>query len=132
MLFWPKRDVQDAAVDYTLTSKALVAEYIKDAGKANEKYLANDGNSKILVVSGTIVSIEKNQKNEDVILLRDQGEGAGVICTFITDSTKALTVKAGDVVSVKGEIKVGASYDEDLEEYIDATLIKAAIFNAKQ
>tara|TARA_B110000211_G_scaffold232493_1_gene296374 strand:- start:2959 stop:3426 length:468 start_codon:yes stop_codon:yes gene_type:complete len=129
--FMPKRDVQETAIDYTITSKALVAEYLKDAAQANLKYLANDGDSKILVVSGIIASINKNQKNEDVILLRDNNEGAGVICTFISDSTKTLSVKTGDIISVKGVIQSGASYDEDLEEYIDVNLNKAAINNVE-
>jgi hypothetical protein len=129
--FMPKRDVQDASIDFTTTSKALVTEYLKSADLSNKKYLASDGESKILVVKGTVSSVSKNLTNQDVVLLKDAGENAGVICTFLLDPTKTINLKVGDQIAIKGVIYSGASYDEDLEEYMDVSLGKAAIFNAE-
>lgn len=48
----PHRDVQSAPSDFTLTSNQIVTEYLADKDAANEKYLANDGDSKILEITG--------------------------------------------------------------------------------
>lgn len=53
----PHRDVQASATDYQLTTSQLVNEYIDNREAANKKYLAEDGNSKILEVTGTIARV---------------------------------------------------------------------------
>ncbi|NCU33283.1 MAG: hypothetical protein EOM23_10235, partial [Candidatus Moranbacteria bacterium] len=60
MYFMPHRDVQKSATDYKLSTSELVTEYLADGAAANKKYLAEDGNSKILEVTGTVARISED------------------------------------------------------------------------
>jgi hypothetical protein len=126
----PHRDVQAAAVDYKVSATQLVLEYLNDAQAANNKYLQEEGESKILAVSGTVAAISEDLNQQAVILLKDAKDKAGVSCTFTAaTNSNAARLKVGDIVSVKGVIRSGAGYDEDLEMYEDAILEKCDIYN---
>lgn len=124
----PHRDIQAATVDYQVHASQLVQEYLENAESANNKYLQEEGESKILAVSGTIASIDEDMNQQKVVLLKDHGEKAGVSCTF-TKATNANTqqLKPGDMVTLKGVIRSGSGYDEDLEMYEDVILEKCDI-----
>jgi len=126
----PHRDVQAAAVDYEITATQLVQEYLDNAQAANNKYLQEEGESKILAVSGTVASIDEDMKQQKVVLLKNTDAKAGVSCTF-TASTNvhAEKLKAGDQVKIKGVIRSGADYDEDLELYEDVIMEKCDVIN---
>ena len=126
----PHRDVQAAKIDFTLTSSDLVAEYLAQPELANEKYLSEEGDSKILSVSGKVHSISLDLNNQQVVLLREQGDKAGVSCTFTaTTNAHASQLKVGQTVTVKGVIRSGAGYDKDLELYEDVILEKCDVIN---
>ncbi|NOZ35868.1 MAG: hypothetical protein GXO80_11290 [Chlorobi bacterium] len=128
LFFMPHRDVQQTEVFATLSAKQLVDEYLKDYTAANNKYLAEDGDSKVLIIKGVIASISEDQNNQTVILLKDAGENAGVSCTFLPEATKRIkNLKPGEKIKVKGFITLGASYDEDMEEYEDVNLMNCDI-----
>ena len=123
LFFMPHRDVQKTEAFASLSTKELVDEYLKDNAAANAKYLEKDGNSKVLIVSGTVFEITKDQNNQTVILLKDAGEDAGVSCTFLAAADNNIkNIKIGDKIKVKGFITLGASYDEDLEMYEDVIM----------
>jgi hypothetical protein len=123
MFNMPHRNVQNAKTDFTLTSTEIVNEYLSDAGRANEKYLSEDGESKILEITGKIDKISENFNGEVVLLLKNENDKAGVSATFTNESnTKAKILKSGQTVTVKGVIHSGAAYDEDLELYENVTL----------
>lgn len=123
LFFMPHRDVQKTEAFASLSSKELIDEYLKDNNTANEKYLASDGNSKVLTIKGTIASISVDQNNQTVFLLKNEGENAGVNCTFLPDAIERIKdFKVGDKIKVKGFITMGASYDEDLEMYEDVIM----------
>lgn len=133
--FQPHRDVQSAKVDVTTTVKALFDEYKKNAEAANKKYLSSDGESKIFAISGKISDISENSSEAKVITLKQDGADAGVSCTFTAkasqdEATKKL--KVGDQITIKGAITSGPSYDADLEEYTDATMLDCAVNPAKK
>ena len=110
----PHRDVKNTKSDFTVNAKVLVDEYLKDAIMANDKYLSNDGDSKIFEITGRVDQIFKNQKNQDVILLKPESDELGVQCTFILgEDISKLSIDG--IITVKGKIEQGASYDEDLE-----------------
>lgn len=110
----PHRDVKNAPTDFVVDAQTLVDEYLADANAANQKYLSEDGDSKIFEVSGRVDEIMKNMKEETVILLKPEGKELGVQCTFTLNEDLSV-VKIGDNIKVKGKIEQGASYDEDLE-----------------
>lgn len=126
--FMPHRDVQSSPVDYEVSAHEIVQEYLNNPDEANEKYLSEDGDSKILLVDGTVTSIEVDMNNQKVVLLKEEGDKAGVSCTFMENTNEHLdNTKPGDKIRVKGVIRSGAGYDADLEMYEDVIMEKCDI-----
>ncbi len=126
MFFMPQRDIRNLPADYNLNASGLVAEFLDDIGSANRKYLAADGESKILEVTGTVARISENFNGEKVVLLKGDNDKAGVSCTFMHETNeRVIGIETGDIVSIKGVIRSGAYYDEDLEMYINVTVEKS-------
>lgn len=124
----PHRDVQATAADYQLEATALVNEYLTDATAANKKYLQAEGDSKIIAVTGIVASIEEDLNQQKVVFLKDRNGKAGVSCTFIAETNAhASKLKIGESVTIKGVIRSGAEYDEDLELYEDVILEKCDV-----
>jgi len=133
MFNMPHRDVQATDADASITATALVNEYLSDYDAANAKYLDDDGESNVLVVSGTIADIKEDYQGDLVILLQGTDTKAGVSCTLLTEEkTDGLTRKIGDEINIKGVIRAGARYDEDLEMYESVILEKAAIVHPRE
>ncbi len=124
----PHRDVKNTPTDFVVNSTSLVEEYLKDSQSANEKYLSEDGDSKIFEVTGRVDQIMKNMKDESVVVLKPEGEELGVQCTF-TLKEDLSNIKEGDNIKVKGKIEQGASYDEDLEIGEDVIIGECSLVN---
>ncbi len=125
MMNMPHRDIQSTTTDFSLSATDLVAEYLLDSKKSDQKYLDNEGDSKVLEISGTVADISKDFQNNIVLLLKSETDKAGVSCTFTPESnTKISSLKIGDEVIIKGVIRSGASYDEDLDLYENVNLEK--------
>lgn len=130
LLNMPHRNIQEAKTDYSISSSEIVNEYLVDATIANEKYLEEEGDSKILAVTGKIFSISEDQNNQKVILLKESSEKAGVSCTFTeatNSSTKDLAI--GQTITIKGVIRSGAGFDADLDMYEDVIMEKCDVVN---
>lgn len=126
----PHLDVQAQKADYFISAGDLVNEYLTNEKKANTKYLGEDGESKIIVISGTINNIDTDMNNQKVILLKDDNEKAGVNCTFMLSTNNNVSaLKVGDKANIKGIIRSGASYDTDMEIYENVVLEKCDISN---
>lgn len=128
LYFAPHRDVQSVEAFTTISAEDLVAEYLKNNAAANMKYLADDGDSKVINVTGRVNSIETDQKNQLVLILKDEGDGIGVSCTFMQSTNKnAEKLKVGDQAKIKGVIRSGAGYDDDLDLYEDVIMEKCDV-----
>jgi hypothetical protein len=128
MFNMPHRDVQKTEADYTFTSSQIVNEYLADASAANKKYLAGDGESKVLEISGVVSKVSENFNKQRVVLLKGKSDLAGVSATFTKEtSLKASSLKIGETITVKGVIRSGASFDEDLELYENVILEKSDV-----
>ena len=128
MWFKPHRNVQATNAYATLTATNLTNEFSADADKANAKYLASDGNSKVLIVEGRVSNISTNQNGEKVIVLKDKTAKVGVSATFTKEtSADADAVKEGDIIKIKGAITAGNRYDPGLDLYEHAILIQSDI-----
>lgn len=126
----PQRDVQAAKIDFKLSSTTIVNEYLTNVDLANEKYLQEEGDSKILAVSGRIFSIGEDQNSQKVVLLKNSDDKAGVSCTFTKETSKNVThLSIGETVTIKGVIRSGASFDEDLNLFEDVIMEKCDIIN---
>ncbi len=128
MFNMPQRDVQSAKTDFSLSSSEIVNQYLADANIANEKYLQEEGDSKILAVTGKVFAISEDLNNQKVILLKDSSEKAGVSCTFTKETNKnAENLQIGETITIKGVIRSGAGFDEDLDLYEDVIMEKCDV-----
>lgn len=124
----PHRNVTEAEIDFQVSATELVEEYLQSSSTANQKYLAEDGQSRILAVTGKVATIETDLNNQRVINLRDDAQKAGVSCTFTTSTDEQVAhVSIGEVITVKGVIRSGAGFDEDLDLYEDVIMEKCSI-----
>lgn len=125
LFFMPHRNVQNASTDFSLLSSKIVSEYLENSKQANEKYLSDNGDSKILEITGIINKISEDFNNQKVVLLKSDSEKAGVSCTFTSESNSHTSdLKVGEIATIKGVIRAGASYDEDLELYENVIMEK--------
>lgn len=126
----PHRDIQATSADYQMEAKQLVSEYLADASAANNKYLQEEGDSKIIVITGIVASIDEDMKQQKVVLLKEAGEKAGISCTFMASTNaNAENLRKGNKVTIKGVIRSGAGYDEDLELYEDVIMEKCDVIH---
>ena len=124
----PHRDVQSADVDYTLSVSEIVSEYLTSKDAANEKYLASNGDSKILEITGVVSKISEDFSGQKVVLLKGEQVKAGVSATFTSETNSNLgDVQVDQTITIKGVIRSGASYDEDLEMYEHVVIEKSDI-----
>lgn len=128
MFNMPHRNVQTEKADFSLTSSQIVSEYLSNKDAANKKYLAADGDSKILEITGIIARISEDFNGNKVVLLKGDKDKAGVSATFTSRSNNAIMKKlVGETSTVKGVIRSGAAYDEDLGLFENVILEKSSI-----
>lgn len=121
----PHRNIQATESDYTLMSSDIVNEYLSNSELANKKYLDSEGESKIIEVTGNINELTEDFNHNKVVLLKSQGDRAGVSCTFLAETNiKTSNLKPGEQVTIKGVIRAGASFDSDLNMYENVILEK--------
>ncbi|MBN2820275.1 MAG: hypothetical protein JXP36_14965 [Bacteroidales bacterium] len=126
MFNMPHRDVQSTSVDFSITASQLVTEYLENPSQANEKYLADDGDSKVLEISGTVAKISEDFNGQKVILLKSDTDKAGVSCTFTKETNQNVSnIQIEETVKIKGVIRSGASFDPDLEMYENVIVEKS-------
>lgn len=132
MFNMPHRDVQASKTDYALKASDIVNEYLANVELANEKYLDKEGESKIIEVTGNVYDISEDFNNNKVVLLKSEGDKAGVSCTFSKETnSNASKLKKGDFVTIKGVIRSGASFDSDLEMYEDVIMEHCDVISNK-
>ncbi len=125
MFNMPHRDVQSAKADLEITSTDLTRDFLENPESANDKFLDQDGDSKILVVSGRVDQINTDFNDNIVVILKDSGQDVGVSCTFLGNvKSTANKIQLGQKIKVKGVIRSGAFYDEDLRMYEDVIMEK--------
>ena len=63
-------------------------------------------------------------------MLKEKGDKAGVSATFTVETNHKISdLKIGEKITVKGVIRSGASYDEDLELYENVILEKSDLIS---
>jgi hypothetical protein len=78
-----------------ITSDSLVAKYQADEKLANSLYL-----NKAVVVTGVILSIDKNQEGKTTLVIGRSDSFSNVSVTMI--STAPITQKVGESITIKG------------------------------
>ena len=125
-IYQPHRDVANAKTDYIFPVETLVLEYLKDEKAANKKYLSSDGQSKIIMIEGFINNLTTIKEGRSILILKGEKQNTGMQCLLeIGESIENLHV--GDKIKVKGVLRAGPGYDEDLEMYENGYLEKCSI-----
>ena len=116
-LMWnkPHQDVAESA-GKKVDAIALYSSFVKDSAAAKMEFV-----QQVLEVSGTIVSVAKNQQNQQLVLLKTGSDGASVNCTFEGD-VKALS--EGTNVTIKGICNGMGEGDADLGILGDVYLVR--------
>ena len=89
-----RRQVQ-SEIGIVITSDSLVAKYQADENLANSLYL-----NKAVVVTGNLLSIDKNQEGKTTLVIGKSDSFSNVSVTMI--STAPITQKVGESVTIKG------------------------------
>ena len=89
-----RRQVQ-SETGIVITSDSLVAKYQADEKLANSLYL-----NKAVVVTGKLLSIDKNQEGKTTLVIGRSDSFSNVSVTMI--STAAITQKVGESITIKG------------------------------
>ena len=89
-----RRQVQ-SETGIVITSDSLVAKYQVDEKLANSLYL-----NKAVVVTGVILSIDKNQEGKTTLVIGRSDSFSNVSITMI--STAPITQKVGESITIKG------------------------------
>ena len=89
-----RRQVQ-SETGIVITSDSLVAKYQADENLANSLYL-----NKAVVVTGNLLSIDKNQEGKTTLVIGKSDSFSNVSVTMI--STAPITQKAGTPITIKG------------------------------
>jgi len=97
-------DVEQASPDVKISSPELYQAFSTDSVAANKKFSRKD---EIVQVSGTVLTITKNQQNNAIISLKTNEADAFINCTFLGPTEK---VKEGDTIVLKG-ICIGINSD---------------------
>ena len=89
-----RRQVQ-SETGIVITSDSLVAKYQADENLANSLYL-----NKAVVVTGNLLSIDKNQEGKTTLVIGRSDSFSNVSVTMI--STAPITQKVGESITIKG------------------------------
>ena len=89
-----RRQVQ-SEIGIAITSDFLVAKYQADEKLANSLYL-----NKAVVVTGNLLSIDKNQEGKTILVIGRTDSFSNVSVTMI--STAAIIQKVGESITIKG------------------------------
>jgi len=100
---WAFRKAPDSVASqkavFEMEAKSLVNSFVQDEQASDKKYLG-----KVILVAGTLESFTVNGKDKKVsVIIKDQGDMAGVICEFGMGSIDTLSLKVGNKLKVKGE-----------------------------
>jgi hypothetical protein len=88
------RQVQ-SEIGIVITSDSLVAKYQADEKLANSLYL-----NKVIVVTGNLLSIDKNQEGKTTLVIGRSDSFSNISVTMI--STAPITQKVGESITIKG------------------------------
>jgi hypothetical protein len=105
----PHRNVQREEATYNVDANQLVSEFLTEAEASNSKYL-----DKVIIISGQVLEITDDQLKQKVVSIKTTK--AGINCTFtIETNANAVKLKVGEIAKIKGIVRLGASYDADLD-----------------
>lgn len=95
----PHKDIAGSEADVRMDAAVLFDEYAADEKAANAKYL-----DKVISVSGTVSSVNREDAEEPGLNLNTNDMMGMVTCQFLPDHAYELdNIQEGDRVTVKGQ-----------------------------
>lgn len=83
--------------EFEMTAADLTTAFGADEAGSNTKY-----NDKPMLISGTVRTVEKDDKGVVTVTLVGDGDMSNVICTMGAEETEAANLKEGDAVKIQG------------------------------
>ncbi len=123
----PHLDVQAAHVFEQLNVSDFIRFALKDKKAFNQKYLESNGESKVIIISGKLQSVDYTKKGNPVLYLSDDHQPVLIQCILLNHEQVDTAALTGKYLKIKGIVRSGAEYDEDLDMYEDAILEKCRI-----
>ena len=80
----------------TILADSLSSQFQADEKKANSLYL-----NKAIIVKGTVLSVEKNQQGQVMIMLGNAGSFSNVSVTLAANTTAPI-ITVGQTITIKG------------------------------
>jgi len=111
----PHRDIKDSTALKT-TAVVLYSNLTKDSARMKSTLV-----NQVVEVSGEIKNVLKNQKGDQIILLKTNTSGGSINCTM---EGKISNVKPGDTISIKGLCSGYIGGDPDIDLPGDVFLIR--------
>jgi hypothetical protein len=111
----PHRDIKDSTALKT-TAVVLYSNLTKDSARMKSTLV-----NQVVEVSGEIKNVLKNQKGDQIILLKTNTSGGSINCTM---EEKISNVKPGDTISIKGLCSGYIGGDPDIDLPGDVFLIR--------
>jgi hypothetical protein len=111
----PHRDIKDSTALKT-TAVVLYSNLTKDSARMKSKLV-----NQIVEVSGEVKNVLKNQKGDQIILLKTNTSGGSINCTM---EEKISNVKPGETISIKGLCSGYIGGDPDIDLPGDVFLIR--------
>ncbi|MGN6532295.1 MAG: OB-fold protein [Ginsengibacter sp.] len=119
VIYWiwnePHRNIKNADGIKT-TATILYSNLTKDSATMKSKFV-----NKIVITSGEVKNVLKNQKGQQIILLKTNISGGSVNCTM---EEKINDIKPGDTISIKGICSGYIGGDPDIDLPGDVFLIR--------
>lgn len=96
----PKPDIYSEKVEQKLSAKELFNKFEDNENQANKAFLG-----KVIEINGTLADVQKTQDNEIILILRDENQIFGVVCTMQEKKIDPDKIKIGTNLTIKGICK---------------------------
>jgi hypothetical protein len=120
----PHRDVKDAR-GIKITAAELYQRLSRNDSMFHNTSLINH----VLVVSGQVQQVQKNQKGQQLVLLKTNTDGASVNCTLEEKTNQ--NIEKGQTVSIKGICSGYIAGNEEMQLPGDVYLIRCYLSSTK-
>jgi hypothetical protein len=93
----PPPDVREQKAGIEIAAVELLKAFQQDETAANAKYV-----DKVLIVSGTVASVQTDSSGQATLSLQTNDLLAAVTCSFYQDDEGVKKIKAGSMARIKG------------------------------
>lgn len=94
----PAKNMNKAKANHVIAANNLFNEFNANEAQANKKYMGL-----VIEVNGSIADISEDQKGDKVVMLKNDDDFPGVLCTLTKKETdKISSYKTGQPIKIRG------------------------------